>query len=151
MSDTGLPDRHSGWDAVRAELESRLRGLADGAALVLGEPQQQGPPRGLLRRSKPLPGRYVQALRTGDQLSGECVGARLFGGDADISREDHERLRADGWLAPGDLVDTEPGYPNYRCDLPLAEAGVLADRQVAALAVLGLEPADVVFELPGRG
>lgn len=151
MSDTGSTTRHAGWDDVRDELEARLRGLADGDVLVLGEPQQQGPPRGLLRRAKPLPGRYVQALRTGDQLSGECVGARLFGGDADISPEDHERLREDGWLAPGDLVDTEPGYPNYRCDLPLAEAGLLADRQVDALALLGLEPADVVFELPTRG
>jgi len=151
MSDPGSTAPYDGWDDVRTELEYRLRGLADGDVVVLGEPQQQGPRRGLLRRSKPLPGRYVQALRTGDLLSGECVGARLFGGDAEIAAEDHERLRADGWLAPADLVDTEPGYPNYRCDLPLDEAGVLARRQVEALVVLGLEPADVVFEVPGRG
>jgi hypothetical protein len=44
------------------------------------------------------------------------------------------------------MPDTEPGYPNYRFDLPRAEAARLAEMGVSALAALGVEP-DGALEL----
>jgi len=130
------------WATVRDELADELARLDDREFVILGEPVSWSGPTGLLRRPKPLPGRYVQFLRMQDSLSGECVGATSFGGDWDISSEQDARIRALGWYAPGEMPDTEPGYPNYRYDVPLDRAARLAEMGVAALDVLGLRPDD---------
>lgn len=136
------------WSALRDRLAADLAALADGEFVIAGEPAPEPPPRrGLLRRRAPVaPHRYVQFLRVGEGIRAECVGARLFGGDLDISPEVHERLRASGWLAPADDVDDATfgrGYPNYRVLGHLDEAPRLAGLGVDALALLGLRPGEV--------
>jgi hypothetical protein len=128
------------WDSVRTDLVRELSRLQDREFVVLGDPLTRTGPTGLLRRRKPLPGRYVQFLRMGDTLSGECVGATSFGGDWDISPDQDARIRSLGWYAPGEMPDTEPGYPNYRHDVPRDQADRLADMGVQALTVLGVQP-----------
>lgn len=131
------------WDETRDRLTSELGTLEDGEFVVLGEPVTYGEPGGLFRRKpKPIPGRYVQFLRMKDLISGECVGATAFGGDLEMTPEQQDRIRELGWHAPGEMPDTDPGYPNFRCDLPLDQAPRLAEMGVAALDVLGLGPED---------
>jgi len=140
-----MPDT---WDAVSAELEARLGDLDDRELVIVGEATQHPEKRGLLRRSpRPLPSRYTQVMRVGDELSGECVGSTSFGGEWETTPGQHRQLLDLGWLDPDGLVavGTDPGYPNYRVDLPLAEAGRLARMCTGALAVLGLEPGDATI------
>lgn len=138
----------AGWDVLRDDLARRIAALADGEFVILGEPVVYGEPTGRFRRRpRPLPNRFVQFLRMGVWVSGECVGSTLFGGDYDIPSADHERLRSLGWMTPDDLVrvNTTPGYPNYRCDFPREDSARLARMGTDALQVLGLSPSDVGF------
>ena len=136
-----IPAAGPTWAAVQDRLATELATLADREFVVLGEPAPPAPPRGLLRRrAQPAPSRYVQFLRMGDVVSGECVGARSFGGDWDVTPEQDRRLRELGWLAPGGVPGEDMPYPNYRRDEPLAGSGRLAAAGVAALEVLGLRP-----------
>lgn len=138
------------WDDVRRRLRDLLTDLSQDEFVIVGEPSPEpGPPRGLLRRRpEPPPRRYVQFRDDGEWLYGECVGAALFGGDWEIGDEQHERLRAMGWLAPGDPdpSGTQPPYPNYWALRPRAEAGQMADQGVDALAELGADPATLEWQ-----
>lgn len=78
-------------DELRATLAAHLRALSDGEFVVLGEPMRYAAPSGRFRRKpRPLPGRYVQYLRMGDDVAGECVGAMAFGGTWEISPADSD-------------------------------------------------------------
>src|SRR3954452_4923627 len=107
----------TGWAEAEQRLREELGDLEDGQFLVLGEPAgPPGPPRGLLRRRPaPPPTRYVQFRMAGGWVYAECVGSRMFGGDWATTAEQHDGLRALGWLAPGDddPTGTQPSYPNY--------------------------------------
>src|SRR5690606_18945269 len=118
------------WDDVRLRLHRDLATLDDREFVVVGEPSAlPGPRRGLLRRrDRPAPTRYVQALRDGNHLLTECVGATLFGGDWEVDATTHERLGELGWLVPGDPDPSawQPSYPNYWRVVERAEAARLA-------------------------
>lgn len=137
------------WDALNDELTAWLESLADGESVVVGEPVSLGEPHGLFRRrTKPLPSRYVQYVRLEHYLGGECVGSTAFGGEWEISPEDHERLRGLGWRAPDSTNSDEWGAPMYKCDVPRTEAARLARMGVDTLRLLGVDPATVEFR-PG--
>jgi hypothetical protein len=135
------------WDAWRTRLAHELSTLEDREFVILGEPRPaQGPPRGLLRRRPdPPPHRFVQFLRIEDQVTAECVGATSFGGYLDIDPDDHERLRALGWNAPGDTSEVEWGAPNYRRFAGPDDSQELAQLTVDSLRVLGLGPDELVL------
>ena len=131
------------WDDVRRRLEDELIDLVDEEFVVVGEPQPPAEPRqGLLRRrARPDPTRYVQVRRAGEHLVTECVGAASFGGDWEVDEPTHDRLRALGWLVPGDPdpVGVAPSYPNYWSALPRSEAAHTAAMCAGALEILGAD------------
>jgi hypothetical protein len=133
------------WDDVRLRLETALAALPDGGFVVLGEPAPVRPkPTGLRGkfggRGAPVPTRFVQARRDGDQLGVECVGAAAFGGPLVIAPETDARLRALGWLAPGDATYEPMGGPAYRRWIAVAETAAAATLLVASLEELGTAP-----------
>ncbi len=150
------------WERVETRLARTLTDLGVNEFVIVGEPQPPAPPRtGLLRRRPaPPPCRYVQFRRDDEtSLYGECVGATRFGGDWEVPDEIHDRLRALGWLAPGDPdpTGTRPPYPNYwQCVIadparpsghrpgtdPAAE---LARLGAGALRLLGVEPESLTW------
>ena len=137
------------FDHLRRELAGRLAALSEGDALILGEPTDVPKRRGFRRQPVP-PSRYVQFLRDSDHLYGECVGSTLFGGDWPTSEADHQRVRALGWLSPGDPdpSGTQPGYPHYWCCLPSGRTEDLAAMATGALDALGAEPATLEWRTP---
>lgn len=141
MSDTDA------WHQVGTRLRDLLADLTEDEFVVLGEPQPApGPRRGLLRlRPEPPPTRYVQFRDDGEWLYGECVGAARFGGDWEITDEQHQQLRALGWLAPGDEdpIDVPPSVPNYWVRLARGESSRLASMGADALALLGVDAASL--------
>jgi hypothetical protein len=137
------------WDAWRTRLAHELSTLEDREFVIVGEPAlEPGPPRGIFRRRPdPPPNRFVQFLwvEESSAFTAECVGASLFGGYVDIAPEDHERLRALGWNAPGDTPEPQWGDLNYRRFAPRQESDELAQLAVDSLQVLGLAPTDLVL------
>ena len=143
------------WDGLRLELERALAALPDGGFVVLGEPSparvRAAGLRGLLgAHVTPAPTRFVQALRSGDQLGVECVGAASFGGPLPISPAVDARLRALGWFAPGDADYESMGGPAYRRWIAFADPGAAAELLVASLEVLGADPSDPMELTTGR-
>ena len=114
------------WHDVVRRLETELLTLGDEEFVVLGEPEPAtAPARGLLRRRpRPAPTRYVQVRRSGGHWYAECVGATSFGGDWEVDPATDVRLRALGWLVPGDddPSGVQPSYPNYWRVLPREDA-----------------------------
>ncbi len=133
------------FDDRRRELADRLAALPEGGFLVLGESAAEpGVRRGLMRRrARPAPTRFVQFLRHPGWVYGECTGARSFGGAWEIGEVDHQRIRALGWLAPGDPdpSGTQPSTPHYWCCLEPSRVVEIAAMAVDALRVLGADPA----------
>lgn len=147
---TGRGSDEAAWRAVAERLAGTLDGLDDGGFVVLGEPEPAPPARRLRfggRRAEAPGSRYVQVLRQGEWLQAECVGARLFGGAWELSAEQHDEIRALGWLAPGDADDlgTQPAYPNYWRTLPDSQRADVVALAVGALRVLGTRPEDLVW------
>ncbi len=124
-------------DELRETLAAHLRALSDGEFVILGEPMRYAAPSGRFRhKPRPLPGRYVQYLRMGDDVAGECVGATAFGGTWEISPADSDRLRALGWQTPADQAGRDAGAPNYSIDAARYDTPRLAQMGVDALGVL---------------
>ena len=139
------------WDDTRRALAHALEELADGEFLILGEPvPHHVPRRGLLRRSRPAPTRYVQVLRIEEVLSAECVGATSEGGSWEMDPSAIELLRSIGWLTPKEsntaYGNITPNFEQYveREDLP-----GLVDVLVASLELLGALPSDLELETSG--
>lgn len=133
------------WDQSYSRLRDILVDLSPDEFVVVSEPvEEPGPRRGLLRRRpEPPPVRYVQFRNDdGRWLYGECVGARLFGGDWEINEEHHQELRRMGWLAPGDPdpAGVQPSVRNYWVLLERGEASTLARMGIHALALLDADP-----------
>ncbi|HEX5917975.1 MAG TPA: hypothetical protein VFY76_08980 [Nocardioides sp.] len=137
------------WDDVRRRLEHEVAGLERDGFVVVGEPAAPaGPPRGLLRRRHQPPSRYVQVRADGDgMLYAECVGATLFGGDWEVTPAQDDLLRSRGWYVPGqdNPWQVEQAYPNYFRYADVAATADLARACVDALAVLGVDPAGLVW------
>ena len=136
------------WDDTRRALAHALEQLADGEFLILGEPVPiPVPRRGLLRRSRPAPTRYVQVLRIGDVLTTECVGAASLGGSWGMDHATIDTLRSLGWLTPKEGMtaygNTTPNFEQYveRADLP-----ALTDLLMASLELLGALPTDLELQ-----
>ncbi|MCD4534075.1 hypothetical protein LRP67_08290 [Nocardioides sp. cx-169] len=138
------------WAAPQATLAELLTTMTGDEYVVLGEPAPPaGEPQGLLRRrAAPPPHRFVQFLRDDEELYGECVGATLFGGEWELGEADHQRVRALGWLAPGDPdpSGTQPAVAHYWCTVPRGDAAELAARGIGALQVMGVDPAALDWE-----
>lgn len=133
------------WDDVRRTITQALTALPDGGFLVLGEPVPERLRAGGLRgrlggRAAPVPTRFVQARRDGGTLTVECVGAASFGGLWAIDPGTDARLRALGWLAPGDAAYEEMGGPAYRLWIEVADLACAVGLLLASLEVLGLVP-----------
>jgi hypothetical protein len=139
------------WDDTRRVLAHALEELVDGEFLILGEPvplpMQR---RGLLRRLRPAPSRYVQVLRIEDILTAECVGATSLGGSWEMGSSTIDGLRSMGWLTPKERQatygNTTPNFEQYveRVGLP-----ALADVLVTSLELLGALPSDLELETSG--
>ena len=139
------------WDDTRRALAHALEQLVDGEFLILGEPVPlPAPRRGLLRRSRPAPTRYVQVLRIEDVLSAECVGATSLGGSWEMDPSTIELLGQMGWLTPKESMaaygHTTPNFEQYveRVGLP-----ALTDVLVASLELLGALPSYLELETSG--
>lgn len=81
----------------------------------------------------------------GDLLYAECVGATRFGGEWEVTADQHGRLRDLGRFVPGEdnPWDYPVSYPNYfRFDEP-AEASRLARLCATSLELLGADPASL--------
>lgn len=155
-------DRHDAadWAPLHARIATEVAGLADGEFVTFTLPAgpQVEPPshRGLLRRKSPsAPSRYVQFLRMGEVIVGECTGSASFGGDVAMGATDEQRLRAAGWRGPDDTPAPgeaeEPwGYPNFRAHLTRDESARAADLGVAGLAGLRGGPDDEIEVERGR-
>lgn len=133
------------WEDQYARLRDTLVELEADEFVVVSDPvPEPGPRRGLLRRRpEPPPLRLVQFRNDDDRwLYGECVGARLFGGDWEITEQQHQQLRTTGWLAPGDPdpAGVQPSYPHYWVLLERGEASRLARMGIDALTLLGADP-----------
>ncbi len=136
------------WDDTRRALAHALEQLADGEFLILGEPVPLPVPRrGLLRRLRPAPTRYVQVLRIEDVLTTECVGAASLGGSWEMDDSTIDTLRSLGWLTPKEGMtaygNTTPNFEQYveRADLP-----ALTDLLMASLELLGALPTDLELQ-----
>lgn len=128
------------WSQTSDRLTAKLASLEHDDTVVLTEVAQAAarPTRGLFRRSRPTPVRYVQFRREGELITGECVGAASWGGYYDIDEATDRHLRALGWKAPDEVPDALRDSPNYRVDAPREEAPTLARMAVGALEALGL-------------
>ena len=139
------------WDDTRRELGRALERLAEGEFLILGEPVPVSlPRRGLLRRGRPAPTRYVQVLRVEDVLSAECVGATSLGGTWEMDPFTIKLLRRMGWLTPTEsAVAYGNSTPNFEQYVERTGLLGLADVLVASLELLGALPAELELETSG--
>lgn len=139
--------RPTDWAEITRELRSALELLHDRGFVVLGEPVAEGSARrGLLRRRRPAPVRYVQVLRTEDVLSGECVGPVSMGGTWQMEPPTVERLRALGWRTPEEARDLLGARtPNFTLHVPTDQVSDLTDLLVASLQELGAVPHQLVL------
>jgi len=145
---------YADWVGVTRALSTALEELADGEFLILGEPfPAPGPRRRLFGRpAEPPPTRYVQALRTAEILSAECVGAIPLGGTCEMDDPTIDRLRSLGWLTPeesrAEFGDFTPNFGTY---VEQTSAPGLADLMAASLVLIGAEPQSLELQFSGEG
>ncbi len=129
-------------------IASELADLGQQEFVIVGEPEAPAPePAGLrarLRskasRSSP-PSRWGQVLCVDEVLYAEFVGTQHIGGTWEGSSEQHEALRAAGWLTPEetDPIAPAPGSPHYWRTVPQPEAELVAGLLVDAFRILGAD------------
>lgn len=151
---------YADWAGVRRDLARSLEQLADGEFLLMGEPLAPSTPRRRLfarrhQRSpgpRPAPSRYVQALRVGDVLSAECVGALGRGGTWEMTETTVKQLRSLGWLTPTEtLAAYAVATPNFTQHVDRTGTPALADLMVASLALLGATPSVLTLQTSEGG
>ncbi len=129
-------------------ITSELTGLGQQEFVIIAEPSPSVPePSGLLARLRSkasrsvAPSRWGQVLCVDSVLYAEFVGTQHIGGTWEASAEQHEALRAAGWLTPDetDPIAPAPGVPHYWRTVPQAEAALVAGLLVDAFRILGAD------------
>ncbi len=145
----------SAWRSWRDQLTDDLLSLGEGEFLNTWGPARTrdgGRDRGTgwFGRSKPpevVSAPVVRVLRTEDLLLVESVPAFPGRGEPELSDERRSRLRAAGWLAPGDEGYVPVGGPDLRVYVPARDAAQVADLAVETYRILGVEdPAVLTVE-----
>ncbi|MFE6644983.1 hypothetical protein ACFVJS_00375 [Nocardioides sp. NPDC057772] len=133
-------------------ITSELADLGQQEFVIIGEPQPPAPePTGFLARfrSKPVaPFRWGQVLCVDEALYAEFAGTRHIGGAWEASAEQHEALRAAGWLTPDetDPIAPAPSQPHYWRTAPQPEAELVAGLLVDAFRILGADFATLTLK-----
>ncbi|SDL08925.1 hypothetical protein SAMN05428985_10991 [Nocardioides sp. YR527] len=136
-------------------ITSELAGLGQQEFVIIKEPEPSVPePTGFLARLRAkssrsaAPSRWGQVLCVDEVLSAEFAGTQHIGGSWEASAEQHEALRAAGWLTPDetDPIAPAPGLPHYWRTVPQAEAELVAGLLVDAFRILGADLATLTLE-----
>lgn len=131
-----------------------LAGLGQQEFVIISEPEPPAPePTGFLARLRSkasrsvAPSRWGQVLCVDEMLSAEFAGTQHIGGTWEASAEQHEALRAAGWLTPDetDPIAPAPGVPHYWRTVPQADAGRVAGLLVEAFGILGADLATLTL------
>jgi hypothetical protein len=130
-------------------ITSELAGLGQQEFVIIAEPSPSVPePTGFLARLRSkssgsvAPSRWGQVLCVDSVLYAEFGGTQHIGGSTwEASAEQHEALRAAGWLTPDetDPIAPAPGVPHYWRTVPQAEAALVAGLLVDAFRILGAD------------
>jgi len=127
---------------------SELAGLGQQEFVIIAEPSPSVPePTGLLARLRSKasrsapPSRWGQVLCVDSVLYAEFAGTQHIGGTWEASAEQHEALRAAGWLTPDetDPIAPAPAVPHYWRTVPQGEAALVAGLLVDAFRILGAD------------
>ncbi|WP_406030443.1 hypothetical protein OG801_18730 [Nocardioides sp. NBC_00163] len=127
---------------------SELAGLGQQEFVIIAEPSPSVPdPTGLLARLRSKasrsapPSRWGQVLCVDSILYAEFAGTQHIGGTWEASAEQHEALRAAGWLTPDETDPVAPAsaVPHYWRTVPQAEAALVAGLLVDAFRILGAD------------
>ncbi|WP_406024074.1 hypothetical protein OH802_00410 [Nocardioides sp. NBC_00850] len=128
-------------------ITAELAGLVQQEFVIIAEPSPPAPePTGLLARlrsksSRTVPSRWGQVLCVDSVLYAEFAGTQHIGGNWEATAEQHEALRAAGWLTPDetDPIAPAPAVPHYWRTVPRAEAALVAGLVVDAFRILGAD------------
>lgn len=143
-------------DAIQWQerITSELAALGQQEFVIIGEPEPPAPePTGFLGRlkakvSSPVaPSRWGQVLCVDEVLYAEFAGTQHIGGTWEAPAEQHEALRAAGWLTPDetDPIAPAPSAPHYWRTVPRAEAPRVAGLLVGAFRILGADLATLTL------
>lgn len=144
-------DRTQWQERIAAE----LAGLGQQEFVIVSEPSPSVPePTGFLARLRSkasrsaAPSRWGQVLCVDSILYAEFAGTQHIGGTWEASAEQHEALRAAGWLTPDetDPIASAPGVPHYWRTVPQTEAALVAGLLVDAFRVLGADFATLAIK-----
>ncbi|MEU0312282.1 hypothetical protein [Nocardioides sp. NPDC006273] len=128
-------------------ITAELVGLGQQEFVIISEPEPSTPePTGLLARlrskaSRSAPSRWGQVLCVDEVLYAELAGTQHIGGAWQAPVEQHEALRAAGWLTPDetDPIALAPAVPHYWRTVPRAESSLVAGLLVDAFRILGAD------------
>lgn len=129
-------------------ITSELADLRQQEFVIIAEPEPAAPePTGFLARLRSkasrsaAPSRWGQVLCVDEVLYAEFAGTQHIGGTWEASAEQHEALRAAGWLTPEetDPIASAPAVPHYWRTVPQPEAELVAALLVDAFRILGAD------------
>lgn len=132
----------------QVRIASELADLGQQEFVIISEPSPPAaPPTGLLARLRAkvsgstAPSRWGQVLCVDEVLCAEFAGTQHIGGAWAASAEQHEALRAAGWLTPDetDPIAPAPSVPHYWRTVPQPEAALVAGLLVDAFRILGAD------------
>lgn len=134
-------------------ITSELADLGQREFVIISEPEPAAPePTGFLGRlrskaSRSAPSRWGQVLCEDEVLYAEFAGTQHIGGSWEASAEQHDALRAAGWLTPDetDPIAPAPAVPHYWRTVPRPEADLVAALLVDAFRILGADLATLTL------
>ncbi|EGD40932.1 hypothetical protein NBCG_04632 [Nocardioidaceae bacterium Broad-1] len=135
-------------------ITAELAGLGQQEFVIISEPEPPAPePTGFLARLRSkasrsaAPSRWGQVLCVDEMLSAEFAGTQHIGGTWEASAEQHEALRAAGWLTSDetDPIAPSPGVPHYWRTVPQGDAALVAGLLVDAFGILGADLATLTL------
>ncbi|GGU09680.1 TY-Chap domain-containing protein [Nocardioides albus] len=136
-------------------ITSELAGLRQQEFVIISEPEPSAPePTGFLARLRSkasrsaAPSRWGQVLCVDDVLYAEFAGTQHIGGTWEASADQHQAVRAAGWLTPDetDPIAPAPAAPHYWRTVPRAEASLVAGLLVDAFRILGADFATLTLK-----
>ena len=140
----------SEWRRWRDQLTDDLLSLGEGEFINTWAPAvTRDAGTGWFGRAKPpevVSAPVVRVLRSEDLFLVESVPAFPTRGEGELSEEQLSRLRAAGWLAPGDEGYVPVGGPDLRVYLPARDAAQVSDLAVATYRTLGVEDPAVLTQ-----